>query len=384
MKKIAVFTGTRAEYGLLYGVLKELELADVKTQLFVGGMHLSQEFGYTVEQISNDGFPISEKLEFLLSSDTAVGITKSLGLALISAAEVLERNQPDILVVLGDRYESFALAQAAMIAQIPVAHIHGGELTEGLIDDPIRHSITKIANLHFTSTETYRKRVIQLGEQPSCVFNVGAPGLDNIRLLKPMSRAQLSESLGFDLSKDFLLVTYHPVTLSPDGAEQALQNLLTALDDYPEFNIIITYPNSDTFGRQLLQLLKQYHSSRTERVYLSPSLGQHRYLSVMKLALLVIGNSSSGIIEAPSVCVATVNVGERQKGRIAAASVLHCQESYLEIASCMKKAFSPAHQTLCSNVKNPYGDGKSSKRIVAKLLAHSPIKNSYKTFYDLK
>jgi UDP-hydrolysing UDP-N-acetyl-D-glucosamine 2-epimerase len=384
MKKIAVFTGTRAEYCLLYGLIKELESAEVDIQLFVGGMHLSPEFGYTVEQIANDGFVINEKLEFLLSSDTAVGITKSLGLALISAAEVLERNQPDIIVVLGDRYESFALAQAAMIAQISVAHIHGGELTEGLIDDPIRHSMTKLANIHFTSTETYRKRVIQLGEQPSCVFNVGAPGLDNIRVLKPMNRSELTASIGFDLCKDFILVTYHPVTLSADGAQKALQNLLTALDDYPEYNIIITYPNADTFGRQLLKLLQKYHSSQAERVLLSPSLGQQRYLSVMKLATLVIGNSSSGIIEAPSVYVATVNVGDRQKGRVAADSVLHCNESYPEIANCMKKALSESHQKLCVTVKNPYGDGKSSKRIVSKLLSYIPIKNRYKTFYDIQ
>ncbi|WP_448546799.1 UDP-N-acetylglucosamine 2-epimerase [Thalassotalea fusca] len=381
-KKIAVFTGTRAEYGLLYWLLRNILASDAQLQLIVGGMHLSPEFGYTVEQIEQDGFEIADRLEFLLSSESPVGITKSLGLATISAAESLARLKPDMLVLLGDRFEALAIAQAAMIAQIPIAHIHGGELTEGVIDDAIRHSITKMSHLHFTSTESYRRRVIQLGEQPSNVHHYGAPGLDNLQKLELLDRASLMSSLQLDWKGDFALMTYHPITLSEEGGKTALLALLKVLESTPH-NVIITYPNADTFGRQLISVLRDFQAKYPQRVYLTQSMGRIRYLSAMQLASVVIGNSSSGIIEAPSCGVPTVNIGSRQLGRIAAESVLHCGESEAEISQCLQHALSDEHQRLSANVENPYGQGDASEKILATLLSFDCTQIRPKAFYDL-
>jgi len=384
MKKIAVFTGTRAEYGLLYWILKELDRAsNVELQLLVGGMHLSHEFGYTVEEIEKDGFKILERLEFLVSSDTPVGISKSIGLAIISVAESFSRLKPDLVVLLGDRFESMAIAQAAMIAGIPIAHIHGGELTQASIDDSVRHSITKMALLHFTSTEVYRKRVIQMGEQPKYVFNVGAPGIDNINQLTLMNKSELSESLNFSLSNDFFLVTYHPVTLVTGGAIEALENLLSALKDYPQHKVIITYPNADTYGRNLIGALVKFAESFPERVLLIQSMGQVRYLSAMKYASVVIGNSSSGIIETPSFKVPTVNVGDRQKGRESSQSVIHCDESYDAIKKAIYKATSEDFSMKIKGFENPYGKGGASKRVVDILIDETIKADIQKVFYDI-
>lgn len=383
-KKIAVFTGTRAEYGLLYWILKGITTSKyTDLHLLVGGMHLSSEFGYTVKQIEKDGFKITDRLEFLLSSDTPVGISKSLALAVISAAEIFSRNQPDIVVILGDRFEALAIAQAAMIAGIPIAHIHGGELTQALIDDSIRHAITKMSYLHFTSTETYRKRVIQLGEQPQNVFNVGAPGIDNIYQLPFMELGDLTNSLGIQLSHKFFLVTYHPVTLLADKADTELNSLLSALDKFPEYQLIFTYPNADTYGRNLIEILKEYQKSNADRVFLLESMGQLRYLSAMKLASLVLGNSSSGIIEAPSCNVATVNVGDRQKGRLSAESVVDCIADESAIHDAIQYALSEKIQNKLEGVINPYGDGQSSEKIVNKLIECELTKSTQKVFYDI-
>lgn len=383
-KKIAVFTGTRAEYGLLYWILKGLSASSANLQLLVGGMHLSHEFGYTANQIEKDGFQIIEKLEFLLSSDTPVGISKSLGLAIISAAECFSRNKPDVVVLLGDRFEALAIAQAAMIAGIPVAHIHGGELTEALIDDSIRHSITKMAHIHFTSTEVYRQRVIQLGEQPHHVFNFGAPGLDNINKLPLMDLPSLAQSLNITLQEKFFLITYHPVTLLANKASEELKNLLTALEFFKEYQVIFTYPNADTYGRNLIGILKQYKKDNPERIILLESMGQLRYLSAMKLSSLVLGNSSSGLIEAPSCQVATINIGDRQKGRIAADSVIHCSGDEQKIVSSIKKALSNNFQEKVSSIVNPYGSGGVSHKIVEKLLELTFSKHKAKSFYDIE
>jgi UDP-hydrolysing UDP-N-acetyl-D-glucosamine 2-epimerase len=386
-KNIAVFTGSRAEYGLLYWILKGLQESEVNLQLLVGGMHLSPEFGYTADEIEKDGFDITAKIECLLSSQTAVGTSKSVGLAIISAAEVLERIKPDIIVLLGDRFETFAIAQAAAFAQIPIAHIHGGELTQGAIDDTLRHCITKMAQLHFTSTQAYRQRVIQLGESPKSVFNVGAPGLDNLEYLPLLNREKLSAALNFELGEKFFLVTYHPVTLSIDGDQQALEHLLLALDNFSEYKVIITYPNADTFGRNLIEKLQVYQQDNPKRVLLASSLGQLNYLSAMKLTQAVIGNSSSGIIEAPSCSVPTVNIGERQKGRLASDSVLHCDGSYQAIVATIKQATSSSHLQHCLAQKNPYGSGGASKKIVDhiidKFLNASKDQNKAKLFYDI-
>jgi UDP-hydrolysing UDP-N-acetyl-D-glucosamine 2-epimerase len=385
MRKIAVFTGTRAEYGLLYWIIKSLnESVNVDLQLFVGGMHMSPEFGYTIEQIEADGFPILERMEFLLSSDSPVGISKSMGLALINAAEAIERQKPDLIVLLGDRFESMAIAQAAMIACLPVAHIHGGETTEGLIDEAVRHSITKMSHLHFAATEQYRKRIIQLGEQPERVFNFGAPGIDSIVKLKLIELDELPSAINFELNKPYIMVTYHPVTLESDGASSSLINLLNVLDEYPDHQLIITYPNADTNGRKLIKILDEYKTLNHSRVLLVQSLGQLRYLSLMKYCEVVIGNSSSGLIETPSFKVPTVNIGNRQKGRIGGDTVLNCDESVDLIRNALEKALSQKFKLFCQSTVNPYGQGDSSTRIVEQLINYPLNKIINKKFNDLE
>ncbi|MDE1220594.1 UDP-N-acetylglucosamine 2-epimerase [Vibrio aestuarianus] len=386
MKKVAVFTGTRAEYGLLYWIIKGLqESPSTELQLYVGGMHLSPEFGKTIEQIKSDSFPITEKLEFLLSSDTPVGIAKSMGLALIGAADALERTKPDLLVVLGDRFESMAICQAAMVAQIPIAHIHGGETTEGLIDEAVRHSITKMSHLHFTATEEYRRRVIQLGENSSHVFNVGAPGIDSIKALKLLSRIDLSKSIDFDITEaPYMVVTYHPVTLSRDGAVEDLKQLLIALQQYPDHRFLITYPNADTHGRALIPLLDEFAKELQGRVLLIQSLGQLRYLSALKYADLVIGNSSSGLIEVPTFKVPTINIGNRQKGRIAGETVISCEGDKSSILNAINVALSPEFKEKCLNSHNPYGKGDSSERILNIIQSTKLDGLVFKSFFDIK
>lgn len=386
MRKIAVFTGTRAEYGLLYWIIKGLhESLEAKLQLFVGGMHLSPEFGNTITQIEVDGFPVTEKLEFLLSSDTSVGIAKSMGLALISAADAFERAKPDLLVVLGDRFESMAICQAAMVAQIPIAHIHGGETTEGLIDEAVRHSITKMSHLHFTTTEAYKKRVIQLGENAVKVFNVGAPGIDSIKCLNLLTRDALSKSINFDLSDTpYMVVTYHPVTLTRNGAIEDLKQLLAALYQYPEYKFLITYPNADTHGRALIPLLEEFERSLPDRVLLIQSLGQVRYLSALKYSELVIGNSSSGLIEAPSFKIPTINIGNRQKGRIAGDTVINCDGTKNSIQNAINKALSDSFKEKCRNSVNPYGEGDSSSKILNVILNEDLNDLVFKSFFDIE
>ena len=379
MRRIAVFTGTRAEYGLLYWLMKEIAAApDLELKTVVSGAHLSPEFGLTYRQIEQDGFQIDERVEMLLSSDTAVGVIKSMGLALIGMADALARLTPDVLVILGDRYEALAMAQAAMIMRIPVAHLHGGEITEGAYDDAIRHAITKLSYLHFTANDAYRQRVIQLGEAPERVFNSGAVGLEHIHRTPLMTRDALSASLGFTLDKPYFVVTYHPVTLLSEPAVESFQALLNALDEYPDYQVIVTYPNADDGGRQLIPLLKHYAALQPERVLALPSLGFQRYLSAVKHCAVVIGNSSSGIIEVPSLGVPTVNIGQRQKGRMAAASVVNCHPDHASISSAINDALSPLP---ASAFANPYGMGDVSARIVA-VLRRFPL-TSAKAFHDI-
>jgi UDP-hydrolysing UDP-N-acetyl-D-glucosamine 2-epimerase len=384
MRKIAVFTGTRAEYGLLYWIIKGLQNStEIELQLYVGGMHLSPEFGYTVNQIEKDGFSVTERMEFLLSSDSPVGISKSIGLALINSAEAIDRHKPDLIVLLGDRFESMAVAQAAMVACVPVAHIHGGEKTEGLIDEAVRHSITKMSHLHFAATEVYQKRIQQLGEQKERIFNFGAPGIDSIVKLQLLKREALSEALGFSLDKPYFMITYHPVTLEAGGASDSLVNLLKALDDYPNHQLIITYPNADTHGRKLIEILDEYSALNPDRVLLTRSLGQLRYLSAMKYCDAVIGNSSSGLIEAPAFHIPTVNIGNRQKGRIAGETVLHCNESIESIKDAVYIAVSISFNKQCKTSINPYGSGCSSERIIELLISYPLEGIVNKKFNDL-
>ena len=364
MRKICVVTGTRAEYGLLYWLMKEIQGdRDLELQIIATGMHLSPEFGLTYKVIEKDGFSINDKVEMLLSSDTPVGIAKSIGLGVIGFADALEQLKPDILVLLGDRYEILAAAQAAMVARIPIAHLHGGEATEGLIDEAIRHAVTKMSHFHFVAAEPYRQRVIQLGENPDKVLNFGAPGLDNIKRLSLLNKENFENSINFRLGKINFLVTYHPVTLSDQGPKHAMQELFRALDHFKDAKIILTKPNADTDGRVICQMIDDYMARQSNRVIATTSLGQLRYLSAIKHVNAVIGNSSSGLIEAPALKKPTINLGDRQRGRLKAASVIDCDENAEAIIAAIQKALSADFMQSISNVLSPYGEGNASVRI---------------------
>ncbi len=382
-RKIAVVTGTRAEYGLLYWLMKEIqEDPDLELQLMVTGMHLSPEFGSTWREIEKDGFDIAAKVEMLLSSDTPMGIAKSTGLGMLGFADALDRLKPDILVVLGDRFEILAAVTAAHIALIPVAHIHGGETTQGAMDEAFRHSITKMAQLHFAAAEPYRKRIIQMGEQPSRVFCVGSPGLDHLEHIDYLSRETLAEDLGIPLTPPLFLVTYHPVTLQ-GNPEASFSALLKALEAFPEASVIFTHPNADTEGRGLIGMIESYVVKHPQRACAVASLGQRRYLSVLKICDAVMGNSSSGLTEAPSFGVPTVNLGDRQKGRLRASLVLDCEETFEAIQKAVTKALSPEFRQKAAQTINPYGQGGASKKIKEILKSTSLEGLLEKAFFDV-
>jgi len=381
---ICVVTGTRAEYGLLYWLMKEIQAADdLDLQIIATGMHLSPEFGLTYQQIECDGFTIDEKVEMLLSSDSEVGIAKSMGLAMIGFADALDRLQPDMMVVLGDRFEIFSAASVATVAKIPIAHIHGGETTEGAFDESFRHSITKMSHLHFTSTEVYRNRAIQLGEQPDRVFNVGAVGIDNINKLDLLDRAGFEESIEFGLGKRNLLITFHPVTLEPATAKEQFANLLTVLDDLDDTHFIFTKANADTDGRIINAMIDEYVKERRETAIAFTSLGQLRYLSSMQYMDGVVGNSSSGLLEVPSFKVGTVNIGDRQRGRVKAKSVIDCEPTKDGISDAISTLFSTDFKNGLDELKNPYGIGGASKQI-ARIIREYPIDGMLKkSFFDM-
>jgi len=379
MKRIAIFTGTRAEYGLLYWLMHEIKSSDdLELQLIASSMHMSHEFGETWRQIEDDGFCINEKIETLISSNTAVGVVKSLGLGTISFAEALQRLKPDILVLLGDRYEVLSIAQAALILGVPIAHIHGGEITEGAYDDAIRHAVTKMSHLHFTSTESHRRRVIQLGEQPDSVFNFGAIGLDHLVRSEYLTREQTLSELGLHSGSKYILVTYHPVTACDEDPVATFSNILNALDIYSEFNVIFTYPNSDNGGREIIDLIELKCKNDSDRCKAFKSLGSRRYLSTVKHAAAVLGNSSSGIIEVPAVKVPVVNVGVRQYGRTCSADVIHVDDSEQAIVDGLKRALSFDWH---SNAQNPYGNGGVSEKIVKVLRGY--VAAGSKKFFDI-
>lgn len=382
--RICIVTGTRAEYGLLYWLLKGLESDDdVELQIIVTGMHLSPEFGLTYKTIENDGFFINKKIESLLSSDTSIGISKSMGLTQIGFAEAFDDLKPDLIVVLGDRFEIFSAVSAAMIGRIPVAHCHGGESTEGLIDESIRHSITKMSHLHFTSTEEYRRRVIQLGENPNTVFSVGALGIENINKLELLTKEQFETAINFKLNSKNALVTFHPVTLENNTAEGQFLSLLKVLDEQEDLNIIFTKPNADTNGRVIIDLIDQYVSSNKDKSISFISLGQLRYLSALKYVDVVIGNSSSGLLEVPSFKIPTINIGDRQRGRIKANSVIDCEPDYNSIKIAYHKAFAEETRKICLNVINPYGTKNPSVDII-KYIKNMDLKNIIKKkFFDI-
>ena len=384
MKKICVFTGTRAEYGLLKPLIQAIsDDKDLELQLIVTGMHLSPEFGLTYKEIEKDGFKIDEKFEILLSSDSPVGLAKSLGLCVISSAESLNKLKPDLLVVLGDRFESLGIASAAMLHRIPIAHLYGGEATFGLIDEAIRHSITKMSHIHFSCTEEYRRRIIQLGENPERVFNVGALAIDIIKRIKLLNREELEANLGVKFRKRNLLVTFHPVTLENQTSQAQFTNLLTALDSLEDTFIIFTKANADTDGRIINSMIDEYVVKNSEKSAAFYSLGHLRYLSVMNLVDGVVGNSSSGIVEAPAMKTGTVNIGDRQSGRIRAGSIIDSNTDTNSIKMAVEKLLSEKFQKLVANVDNPYGDGNTTEKIMNVFRSTSLDNLLKKEFYDL-
>ena len=383
LRKICVFTGTRADYGLLSPLMREIQAHPaLSLLLLVSGAHLSPEFGMTVREIEAAGFVVDEKVEILMSSDSSAGVSKSIGLGLIGFPEAIGRLRPDVLVVLGDRYEALAAVISAMISRVPIAHIHGGETTTGVVDEAIRHAITKMSHLHFTSTDEYRRRVIQLGEDPGRVFNVGALGIENIRSCALLDRNMLEKEIDFRLGANSALVTFHPATLEPDAARDQFAQLLSALDRHNELRIIFTKANADMDGRGINQMIDNYVAVNSRRAVAFVSLGQLRYLSAMREVNLVLGNSSSGIIEAPSFGIPTVNIGERQKGRVRAASVVDCAPNAEAIAQAIKKCLAPAFAAMARRAVNPYAK-EGTARAIAECLAEAcpvPLK---KDFYDL-
>ncbi|MDC1208361.1 UDP-N-acetylglucosamine 2-epimerase [Litorivicinus sp.] len=383
MKKICVVTGTRAEYGLLRWVMVGIrQSSELQLQLVVTGMHLSPEFGMTVDAIEADGFTIDHKVEMLLSSDTAVGVTKSMGLGMIGFADFFAELKPDLMLVLGDRFEIFAAAASAMIARIPIVHLHGGETTQGAFDEAIRHSITKMAHLHFVAAEEYRRRVIQLGEQPEHVFNVGGLGIDNILRLKLLSLEELESALNFKLRPRNLLITFHPVTLEHNTSARQMRILLAALDELDNTGLIFTMPNADTEGRVLFELITSFCASHAHaRAY--KSLGQLLYLSCIQHVDGVVGNSSSGLTEVPSFKKGTINLGDRQRGRLCATSVIDCESDREGIDAALCRLFSEEFQCQLPDTENPYGNGGASDAIV-QMLEQQPLKGLLKKyFYDL-
>lgn len=383
MRTICVVTGTRAEYGLLRWLMRAIaDDPSLRLQIIATGMHLSPEFGLTYREIEGDGFHIDRKVEMLTSSDTTVGIAKSMGLGMIGFADALADLRPDLIVVLGDRFEIFAAVAAALVARIPIAHLHGGERTEGAFDEALRHSITKMSHLHFVAAEEYRQRVIQLGEQPANVLTVGGLGIDAIKKVALLDRAALEASLDFSLGSKSLLITFHPVTLEVSTAEEQMQALLDALAERSDTQLIFTLPNADTGGRALIEMVHRFVAAHANaRAY--TSLGQLRYLSCVALVDGVVGNSSSGLAEVPSFHKGTVNIGDRQRGRLMADSVINCAPDRASIAAAIDSLYAPAFQARLPAVRNPYGDGGASEKILG-VIRDFPLEHAIKkSFYDL-
>ena len=386
MRKICVITGTRAEFGLLSGLMRLIQQSEQTTlQVVATNMHLSERYGNTYREIEEAGFPIDYKVPMLDESgaDNSTATLKAMSRALAGFAEAYDTLQPDLIVVLGDRYEILAAVEAALIKQIPVAHLHGGELTFGAYDDAIRHSITKMSHLHFTSTEAYRKRVIQLGEQPERVFYVGALGVENIKRVPLMSKSEIEHDLQFEITDQTILVTYHPVTLSGSNPSDDINALFESLDEHPELQVIFTMPNSDTGGQVIAEAIEQYVMQHADRVRAYKSLGMKRYLSVMKYCTAVVGNSSSGILEAPSFHIPTLNIGSRQDGRIAATSVYNCATDKASISAGLDYILSLEFRAIASKAQNPY-EKEGTAQAIFDVISTYPLEGIIKKeFYNL-
>ena len=382
-KRVCVVTGSRAEYGLLKPLLRETKKdRALKLQLVVTGMHLSSEFGLTYKEIEDDGFPIDEKVDIKLKSDTPSGIAASVGYGVRGFAEVYERLKPDMVVVLGDRFEILSSVIPAHLARIPVVHLHGGEVTQGAFDDAFRHAITKMSQLHFTSNESYRKRVIQLGEDPKRVYNVGAIGLDDISRLKFLSKTELEKNWQFQFGRYNLLITFHPVTLEENTSSEHFRQLLCALADLPETHFIFTKANADTHGKIINRMMDDYVKKNAQKAIAFASLGRLKYLSTMRLVDGVVGNSSSGVIEAPSFKIGTVDIGDRQKGRVCAKSIIHCHPNKKAIQRAIQKLYSKEFQKLLKKVVNPYQKNNTALHI-KQIIKDFNIKTLKKEFFDI-
>lgn len=385
-RRVCIVTGTRADWGLLSPVARELvKLPDkIELQIIATNMHLDPAYGMTVKEIEADGIYVNERVPMYVEySDSGYARVKAMSRCLNGVADALDRLNPHILVILGDRYEMLSIASAAAVMRIPIIHISGGEISEGAIDDSIRHAITKLASLHLTATEPYRRRVIQLGEQPKRVINTGAIGVYNIVHEPVMTKQELEESIGFTISDETLLVTYHPATLDNATSGERCRALLSALDRFPASPLIITYPNNDTGSQAIIDLIEEYAASNPKRVCLVKSLGKKRYLSALHYVAAVVGNSSSGIIEVPSMGIPTVDIGMRQKGRICAKSVIHCGDSSDEIYRAIAYALSPAGKAIAASAENPYYK-PSTLSITVDAIVNTPLdKLRTKTFYDI-
>lgn len=383
--KICVITGSRAEYGLLRWLMHSIrEDPDLTLQVIATGMHLSPEYGFTFTEIEKDGFPINVKIEMLLSSDTYVGVSKSIGVGLVGFVDALTNLAPDIVVILGDRFEIFAAVQAAMNLRIPIAHISGGELTEGVIDERYRHAITKMSDLHFVSNRDHEKRVIQMGEPPSKVFNVGNPGLDNFTNLKLLNKDELEKTLNFNLAKTNFLVTFHPLNTSSQNSCMDTQELVRALNQFPDAHIIITKPNADAGRDGISNIFDRYSQANSNRVFVSSSLGQLTYLSALNVCDVVIGNSSSGIVEAPVVKKPTVNIGNRQSGRLKSKSIIDCEPNWNSISTAITLALSQDFKKILKETTSLYGKPGASEKIKNTLKNYKIEKNGNKIFHDIE
>lgn len=383
-RKICVVTGTRAEYGLLYWIIKGIhEDPELELQLIVTGMHLSPEFGLTVKEIEKDGFPIADRVEMLLSSDTETAIATSMGLGMIGFAKAYERIKPDILVVLGDRFEILSAVAAVVPFRIPVAHIHGGESTQGAMDELFRHAITKMSYLHFAATEKYCKRIIQMGENPAYVYNFGALGLDNIYKLNLLKKEKLYHELNIPPDKKIGVVTYHPVTLEKDTAESQITEILSSLEHFKNIHWVFTMPNADTGGRIIIKKINDFLEGGSNKGRFFKSLGQLRYISLLKYAEVMVGNSSSGIIEASSFKLPVVNIGDRQKGRIMTKNIINIETcDRVKITAAIKESFSKPFKDSLKQLRSPYGNGTASEQIIKVLKETSMFGIIKKHFFD--
>ena len=384
MKKVCVVTGTRAEYGLLYWLMKEIQHhANMELFIIVTGSHLVEEFGLTYHNIEADGFIINKKIHLVPLDDSPYHIAKAVGLGTTLFSEAYDEIKPDLVVLLGDRYELLSAVQSAMLMQIPIAHIHGGEITEGAIDELIRHAVSKMSHIHFVAAEEYRTRLIHMGEQPSRVFNVGSLGVEGIQRIPLLNKQMLAEQLGINNLNKYFLVTLHPTTLDRKPAHEQLSQLLRALEQFPQYKVIFTKANADTDGRLINQMLANYVNEQSERCYLFDSLGQLKYLSSVKYASAVIGNSSSGILEAPALSIPTVNIGVRQKGRLRTSSILDCDFNVDDIVDTINKALDQTFKDMLVKQKLAYTSEATSKKIVSKINELDIEDLLTKPFYDI-